>query len=76
MARGMRESQNVVLQLFVKHGNMTDKAMLQKAGEYKVPQSSSGLRTRRNELVKQGRLERKGTWDAKGGRREILWGLV
>jgi hypothetical protein len=69
----IRESQNEVLRLFQSRGPMTDE---QARGYYTGKQSLSGFRTRRSELVAQGRLVDTGR-RLKGttGRRMIVWGV-
>ena len=69
----IRESQAEVLALFQHHGPMTDEMA---RSLYHGKQSLSGFRTRRSELVDQGRLVDTGR-RARGstGRRMILWSV-
>ena len=72
----LRQSQAVVLDLFRRYGPMTDKAMLIHAREHEEgsPQSDSGLRTRRAELVKLGKLKWLGVYQTIDGRKHRMWG--
>lgn len=74
-ARGLRNSQREILSLFTKYGRMTDKRLIKIAAEHGIKQSDSGIRTRRSELVAQGRVEKKGTTEGPGPRHTI-WGLT
>jgi len=71
----LRESQGAVLGHFVEHGPMTD---LDLGNVYDgPPQSPSGLRTRRSELVGRGLLEDAGTRKRlTSGRYAIVWRVV
>jgi hypothetical protein len=59
----LRESQREVLWLLDVWGPMPDSKIAEAAALYGVAQSPSGLRTRRAELVAQGRVEWAGTWE-------------
>lgn len=71
----LTEKQRVVLDLFEQHGPMADHELLR---IYRIgtlpPQSDSGLRTRRSELVAAGKLVQSGP-DATTptGRRALRW---
>ena len=71
----LRESQGAVLRHFVEHGPMTDVDL---GNAYEgPPQSPSGLRTRRRELVDRGLLEDAGTRKRlTSGRYAIVWRVV
>ena len=68
----LRESQEAVLRHFVEHGPMTDVDL---SNVYKgPPQSPSGLRTRRRELVDRGLMDDTGIRKKlPTGRRGIVW---
>ncbi len=71
----IRRSQREVLTIFTRFGDMTDIDLVRRAGDLGSRQSTSGLRTRRSELVTQGRIERKRKVKLEGSNRTI-WGLV
>jgi len=75
VAPNLRASQLEVLALFRKYGEMTDYQLVVWAGVAGCRQSTSGLRTRRSELVESGHLERKGKAKVQGSNR-IVWGQV
>ncbi len=74
----LRQSQFDVLDLFRRYGPMTDRGLLAHARAYKdgTTQSDSGLRTRRAELVKMGKLEWQGIYKTIDGRRHRMWKVV
>lgn len=71
----IRATQQEVLSLFTRFGEMTDPELVETAKNLGSKQSESGLRTRRSELVDLGRLERK-TKVYRNGAHRYLWGLV
>lgn len=79
----VRASQEAILGILRDHGPLTDEQIALvyenrvKQGADVPRQSPSGLRTRRDELVKQGKVrdsEERGT--TASGRRTIIWELV
>jgi hypothetical protein len=72
----MRSSQIAVLDLFRRHGPMTDERLVAAADLDGVQQSVSGLRTRRSELVTFGLLIDSGDRGITVSRRpSIIWRL-
>jgi hypothetical protein len=72
----IRASQQEVLHLFSDFGPMHDQQLVKRAWEQGAKQSSSGLRTRRHELVVLGKLvdsQRRVTLPS--GRKSIVWEL-
>lgn len=73
----LRASQREVLQLFRRFGPMHDKALVRCARHAGIRQSSSGLRTRRAELVGYGYLMDSGRREAtESGHTAIVWTLA
>lgn len=73
---GIRATQQAVLELF-RVAPMTDPEMIAKARALGLPQSESGLRTRRSELVNQGLLaDTRDRRRTPSGRQSIVWGLA
>jgi len=70
----LRQSQTDVLALFRKFGLMSDHKMMPFAAILR--QSPSGLRTRRAELVKLGKLRWSGMYDTINGRKHRMWEVV
>jgi len=70
--RALRRNQLAVLRVIVLNTSLTDEVL---AVRYKgPPQSPSGLRTRRNELVALGLVHDSGTRQAlRSGRSGIIW---
>lgn len=75
MTPNIRRSQREVLTIFTRFGDMTDVDLVKRAADVGSKQSTSGLRTRRSELVTQGRIERKRKVKLEGANRAV-WGLV
>lgn len=72
--RDVRASQQQVMALFEQFGAMHDELLIVRAIAVRTWQSESGLRTRRNELVKMGRLRDSGQKvKTKGGRNSVVW---
>lgn len=75
--KDIRKSQQQVLQVFRRHGALSDEAMILRASIAGVNQSHSGLRTRRKELVVLGFVRDSGRRDkTESGRFTIVWELV
>lgn len=73
----VRRSQREVLALFHVYGPMTHDDLVHCASASSIRQSESGLRTRANELVRQGTLSRSGKYGTTpSGRRSIIWALT
>jgi len=72
----LRMTQAHVLVLFKRYGAMTDKRLISHARAHLMIQSDSGLRTRRAELVKLGRLRWSGMYDTINGRKHRMWEVV
>lgn len=72
----LRMTQAHVLGLFKRYGAMTDKGLLARAREHLMLQSDSGLRTRRAELVKMGKMRWSGMYDTINGRKHRMWEVV
>jgi len=71
----IRLSQHAVLRHFRRHGPMTDTELIE-GYDGKIPQTDSGLRTRRSELVKKGLLVDTGRRELlETGRSSKVWGL-
>jgi hypothetical protein len=71
------ENQQEVLSLFQKNGPMADEQLLVAARAAGVTQSESGLRTRRNELVKSGLIQSSGRRIRNSaGNPSTVWELV
>ncbi|AEQ21086.1 hypothetical protein E3_1690 [Rhodococcus phage E3] len=71
-------SRKDVYRTFFKYGPMTDAELLQAyrlPSEVLVPQSDSGLRSRRAELVAQGMLEARGITANATGRKVTIWAI-
>lgn len=76
----IRESQEAILAVFREHGRpMTDDELLRRyraSHAHDRPQSDSGIRTRRSELVEANRLVDTGQRvRLSSGRRAIVWSL-
>jgi len=74
----LRRSQMAVLSVLCERGPMDDQHLLREYPWHPVfkalPQSDSGLRTRRKELVSQGLVEDSGMKvESSSGRRMIVW---
>ena len=71
----IRESQQNVLEVFRTHGRMTDTELIEAYSLTDRPkQSSSGLRTRRSELVDRGLVVFSGEYRLlKSGRNSRIW---
>jgi hypothetical protein len=82
----LRESQEAVLRLFRAFGEMTDEQMVQTYERSRIyssvrypPQTASGLRTRRHELVLLGKIIYTGRRDESVGDRRVkprIWRLA
>lgn len=72
----MTNSQQDVLEVIHKHGPMSDQALVPLAQHMgAVHQSSSGIRTRRAELVRLGRVRQVGTMTLPSGRDAAVWAV-
>ena len=74
--RNLTNKQEAVLTLFQGYGPMTDETMRVKylASGHRGPQSESGLRTRRSELVRKGLVKDSGERvKLASGRMAIVW---
>ena len=80
--RGITEKQHAVLRVFAVFGKATDEQWMEKYGTYEVQwslpyQSASGLRTRRSELVKAGKVVDTGERQKmRSGRMAIVWSVA
>ena len=72
----LRMTQAHVMILIKRFGPMTDKKLIAHARDHLLLQSDSGLRTRRAELVKLGKLRWSGMYDTINGRKHRLWEVV
>ena len=69
----IRENQQLILACIKRLGPVTDEQLVKKLSFY-TPMSPSGIRTRRNELVKQGLVRDSGHREKlASGRLAILW---
>ena len=72
----MTTSQQDVFDVLAKHGPMSDQALVPLAQHMgSVHQSSSGIRTRRAELVRLGRIQQVGTMRLPSGRGAAVWAV-
>lgn len=69
----LRASQAEVLRLLRQYGPLTDVDLCEWAEQLSIPQSDSGLRTRRKELVVKGLVRDSGKRQTINGRKHILW---
>ena len=72
----LRQNQADVMALFRLYGPMIDLDLIHHAHEHALPQSHSGLRTRRSELVKLGKLRFSEMYKTIGKRRHRVWERV
>jgi hypothetical protein len=73
----MNESQKSVYTVLKKYGPMPDQALIPLAQHLaEIHQSSSGIRTRRGELVRYGLIEQVGSLMLPSGRRAAVWGIA
>jgi hypothetical protein len=72
------DTQRMVLDALQAHGPLTDEQLFQRIAEIeRKPVSVSGVRTRRNELVADGRVIDTGDRQpTRAGRQAIVWGLA
>lgn len=70
----MNWAQRAVWNCFVANGAMTDDTLVKLMYPYTATQTPSGIRSRRKELVDQGRIEEKGL--KPNGRKRRIWGVV
>ena len=71
----LTDNQKEVLQILTTCGDLTDKGILNIATDAGTQQSPSGLRTRRNELVKEGYVTQTDTVVV-DNRTHKVWGTV
>lgn len=72
----MTSSQAIVLNVIKEHGPIPDHALVplvQHVAQAKM--SSSGIRTRRNELLLQGKIRQTGEIRMPSGRNAAVWGI-
>lgn len=73
----MNESQQAVFAVLKKYGPLSDQALIPLAQHMaSVPQSSSGIRTRRGELVCLGFVKQVDTVPTLMGRRAAVWAVT
>lgn len=77
--KGLREKQVLVLDVFILYGQLSDELLIWNYRNWflSTPQSESGLRSRRAELVRKGLLKDSGKRvKTASGRNSIVWELA